>query len=167
MKNFTQAAVVAASFIALTACKPSAPPAADTAADEAVFHAATVTWADAYNAGNVDRIVALYAEDAVLMPPDAPAASGPAAIHDFLAADIAAAKSGGFIMALGDNGIGVSGNLGWHDGTFTVTNAAGVTVVTGKWVETWHKADGKWLMIRDIWNSDAPAAADAPVAPAQ
>ena len=161
MQNLKKAAVVAASFIALTACKPSTPPAADTAADEAAFHAGTVTWAEAYNAGDIDRIVTLYAEDAVLMPPDAPAASGHAAMRDFLAADSAAAKAGGLTMALSENGMGASGNLGWHAGTYVMTDTTGAAVVTGKWVETWRKADGKWLIIRDIWNNDAPPAAPA------
>ena len=161
MHNFTKTAVVAASLIAVTACAPSAPPAADTAADEAVFRAGSITWVEGYNAGDVDRIVALYAEDAVVMPPNVPAASGHAAIRKYLAADTAAAKAGGMTMALADDGVGVSGNLGWHSGTFKVTNAAGATVDTGKWVETWRKAEGEWHIIRDIWNSDAAPAAAA------
>lgn len=130
------------------------------------MRAATVTWAAGYNAGDVDKIAALYAEDAIAMPPGAPAAKGRAAIRAYLAADTAAAKAGGVKLSLADDGMGVSGSLGWHSGTVTVTNAAGATLETGKWLETWRKADGKWLMIRDIWNTDAPPAPAAPSAPA-
>jgi len=163
MPNFKMVVVVAASLVALTACEPSTPPAANTAADEAVMHAATVTWAEAYNAGEVDRILTLYAEDAVVMPPNAPAAKGQAAIRAFLAEDSAAAKAAGLRMGLGEDGLGVSGNLAWHSGTYTVTDAADAMADTGKWVEIWLKADGKWHMIRDIWNSDtAPPAPESP-----
>jgi hypothetical protein len=48
-----------------------------------------------------------------------------------------------------------------------MTDKAGATVETGKWLETLHKADGKWLISHDIWNADAKAAAAAaPAAPA-
>jgi len=50
----------------------------------------------------------------------------------------------------------VSGDLGWEWGTFTVTNKSGATVDKGKYVTVCAKKDGKWLIIRDIWNSDGP-----------
>lgn len=72
---------------------------------------------EAYNAGDVDRIVALYAEDAVMMPPNAPAASDHAAMRTFLAADIAATKAAGLTLALGESSAGIAGNLGWASGS--------------------------------------------------
>src|SRR6202795_4693143 len=62
-------------------------------ADEAAIRAGTVLWTDAYNAGEVDKIVALYTEDAVVMPANASALTGRAAIKGFLTNDIAAAKA--------------------------------------------------------------------------
>jgi hypothetical protein len=44
----------------------------------------------------------------------------------------------------------------------------GAVVETGKFLSVSRKKDGKWLYIRDTWNSDAPpapAAAPAPAAP--
>ena len=81
--------------LVLSACAPAAPPAVDTAADEAALKAATATWMEAYNAGDVEKIVALYAEDGVLMPPHAAVATGHAAIRAFLTADTAGAKAAG------------------------------------------------------------------------
>jgi hypothetical protein len=26
----------------------------------------------------------------------------------------------------------------------------------GKYLAEWHKIDGEWLMVSDIWNNDAP-----------
>lgn len=163
MSHFRNAAMVAAGLAMLAGCAKTGAP-VDTAADEATIRANTVAWVEAYNAGDLDKIVAMYTNDAILMPPDAPAATGHEAMKQFLAADIAASKAAGVGFALDTEASGVSGDLGWHSGTYHVKDAAGATVVTGKYVEVWHKADGKWLMIRDIYNNDAAAAAAAPVA---
>jgi ketosteroid isomerase-like protein len=131
---------------------------ATLATDEAAIRAGTVLWNDAYNAGEVDKIVALYAEDAVLMPTNAPALIGRAAIKDFLTKDIAAAKAEGLTDKDGIGDVGISGDLAWHAGTSSVIDAAGKTVETGKYIEVWQRTNGKWLMVRDIWNDDAPTA---------
>src|SRR5215216_2041270 len=81
-------------LIAVSACS-SAPATVDTTADEAALKAATQTWLTAYNAGDADTIVSLYADDAVLMPPHAGVASGKAAIREFIAKDSAGAKAAG------------------------------------------------------------------------
>jgi ketosteroid isomerase-like protein len=126
------------------------------AADETVIRAATVLWNDAYNAGEVDKIVALYAEDAVVMPGNAPALRGRAALKDFLTKDIAATKAEGLTEKDGISDVGISGDLAWHAGTSSVIDSAGKTVETGKYIEVWRRVNGQWLMIRDIWNDDAP-----------
>jgi ketosteroid isomerase-like protein len=127
-----------------------------TAADEATIRAGTGIWTDAYNAGEVDKIVALYTEDAVVMPANVPALKGHAAIKDFLMKDTAAAKSAGLTAKDGVGDVGISGDLAWHAGTSSIVDASGKTVETGKYVEVWRRIDGKWLMVRDIWNDDAP-----------
>jgi len=52
--------------------------------------------------------------------------------------------------------VGVSKDLGWEWGTLTVTDKSGATVHAGKYVTVFGRKDGKWLILRDIWNSDAP-----------
>ena len=126
--------------------------------DEAAIRAGTTLWTDAYNAGEVDKIVALYTEDAVVMPSNAPALRGRAAIKDFLTKDIAAAKAAGLTTKDGVGDVGIAGDLAWHAGTSSVIDAAGKTIETGKYIEVWRRINGQWLMIRDIWNDDAPPA---------
>jgi uncharacterized protein (TIGR02246 family) len=152
--------VLIVSFVigVVAGCSPSGPAgttAASTAADEAVIRAGTETWNTAYNAGDVEKIVALYAEDAVVMPPYAPALKGREAIREYLTKDIAAAKAAGLTGKDGTSAVGVSGDLAWHAGTSSVIDATGKTVETGNYVEVWRRTNGKWLMVRDIWNDDA------------
>jgi len=132
-------------------CSPKPP---DThVADEAAIRAINPSWFSAYNSGNVDAIVALYGEDAVLSAPGAPAGRGHAAIREILAKGIA---DGMALHAGSTTDAGVSGDLGWEWGTFTVSDKSDVTVDAGKYVTVYARKDGKWLIIRDIWNSDGP-----------
>jgi ketosteroid isomerase-like protein len=100
------------------------------------------------------------------MRPEAPAASGRAAIGEFLGANSAGTKAAGLTFNIpGDGPVQVSGDLAYESGSFSVTDAAGATVATGKYIGVFNKIDGKWLLVRDTWNTDAPAA-PAPAAEA-
>jgi ketosteroid isomerase-like protein len=150
--------VVAVCFLALLAVQCNQKPAPDTrAADEAAIRAMSPAWFKAYNAGGVDGIVALYTDDAILSPPGAPAARGHAAMREYLMKDVAAASSAGITLHGGPTtDVGISGDLGWESGTFTVTDKAGATVDKGKYVTVCERKNGEWIIIRDIWNSDGP-----------
>ena len=139
----------------LSACAPAAP-AVDTAAEEAALKATTATWLKAYNAGDVEKIVALYAEDGVLMPPHAAVATGHAAIRAFLTADTAGAKAAGVKLVPGATIAGVAGDTGWESGSYTVADASGATVDSGSYLSVSRKVNGKWLYVRDTYNSDRP-----------
>src|SRR6185369_7072257 len=152
-------------MLVLSACAPAASPAADTTADEAALKAATSTWIEAYNAGEVEKMVALYEDDAVLMPPHAPVAQGHAAMRTFLNAETAGAKAAGVKLVPGTSTAGVSGDTGWESGSYTVTNASSATVDSGSYLSVSHKLNGKWLYHRDTWNSDQPLPAPPPAKP--
>ncbi|MBV6423463.1 MAG: hypothetical protein NAOJABEB_01256 [Steroidobacteraceae bacterium] len=164
MHRLARAALVAAGLLAVVGCTPSGPDAGNTKADEDTMRRGTERWIGAYSKGDVDAIMALYTEDAVVMPPGAHAATTPEALRDFLTTDIA--TSAGLTFELGDSATGVSGDLGWHAGAFSVKNSAGETVNTGKYLEVWRRANGKWLIVRDMWNLDAAPGSVASPAPA-
>jgi ketosteroid isomerase-like protein len=154
--------LLAASFAAITACAPAAAP--DTAADQAQLEAEAPAWFDHYNKGDADAVANLYADDAVIMPAGAPAAAGRAAIRDYIVADMAQTKAGGFSFKNGAvTGVSVSGDGAWLTGNFEVVDAAGATVDSGKYLSVYTRTADGWKLIRDIWNSDnAPAAPAAP-----
>jgi uncharacterized protein (TIGR02246 family) len=138
----------------------------DTAADEATLKGMTAAWLDAYNAGDVEKIVAMYTEDAVLMPPHAAVANGHAGIRAFLTTDTAAAKAAGVKLVLdaGAATVGIEGDTGWESGYYTVSDASGATVDSGSYMSVARKANGQWHLIRDTYNSDRPLPAPAPAA---
>lgn len=142
----------------LAACTPLASGTAgkSTAADdEAAIRAAGQAWDDAYKALNADALAALYAPDAVLMPETARTAKGEAAIRQFLGIYVGLLAEGGYKPLIDNAGdIEVSGNLAIRSGTYAITDKDGMSVDTGKWLETWRKTDGQWRISRDIWNSD-------------
>ena len=163
MGTLRHLALVIGTVIALSACAPAAPPPVDAAAEEAALKAMTAAWLDAYNAGDVEKIVAMYAEDAVLMPPHAPVATGRAGIRAFLTTDTAAAKAAGVKLVPGAATAGVAGDTGWESGSFTIA-ASGATVDSGSYLSVARKSNGKWLLIRDIYNSARPLPAPVPAA---
>jgi uncharacterized protein (TIGR02246 family) len=167
MNRFTSTSWLAVGIFALAGSAAGLGHAASPAsADEAALRAQTAAWEKAYNGGDAKGVAAQYAEDALLLPPGAPGVSGRAAILAFFTKDIADSKAGGAIFVLNPKtDVGVSGNLGWESGTYKVT-VKGAVVDTGKFLSVSRKKDGKWLYIRDTWNSDVPPAAPAPAAAA-
>lgn len=157
MSHFKHTVLLAASMLVLAGCAQGAARPADTAADEAAVREAGAAWFTAYSAGDAEGVAALYADDAVVNPPGSPPARGSAAIREAVAKDIANSSGGGFSLKPGsESEIGVSGDLAWEWNTFTVQDKSGATVDAGKYVTLFQRRDGKWLIIRDIWNSDNP-----------
>lgn len=162
MNILKSAAIIAVGLLALAGCKPAAQ---DTAAETAAIQAINEAWGSNYNAGDAGAVANLYAEDALLMPPGARAASGHEAILAFLTSDVAASQAAGLTdHVLSDaDAIHISGDMAWQNGSFTVTDASGATVDAGKYLSVFRKKDGQWHLYRDTWNSDnAPAPAAAP-----
>ena len=141
-------------MIAATACTQKT---ADTISDDATLRSGTETWAKAFNAGDADGIVALYTDDAVVMPPGAAVLRGKTALKAYFVKSIAESQSaGGVRFESGSSETDFSGELAWHSGVFSVRSKSGALLQTGKYVEIWHRKNGKWQILRDIWNNDAP-----------
>ena len=161
MSPITKAAGVLCTIVALAIFSVEAV-AADAAKEIAALQAADKNWEKAYAAGNADAVANLYDEQAVLLPPGAPAVKGRAAIKSFFVKDTAESQKAGVAFILGPNPMGgVSGDMGWQSGTYAVKDKSGKAVETGKYLSVSRKTDGKWLYVRDTWNADgAPAPAE-------
>src|SRR5678815_1411937 len=141
-------------------------PKQDTAADKTKMESDALAWFDAFAKADSTALAAMYTEDAVLMPPTAPTVTGRAAIQSALglmATQTLAAK-----VTVKNNavtGSEVCGDIGWISGTYTAADSTGNTIDTGSYLSIHHRVNGAWLYVRDIWNSDRPAApaASAPM----
>ena len=157
--------LVLAGWIALLTftlgCQPQAPP--DTrAAVESALKELDAQWSKAAGAKDVDKTVSYYADDAIVLPTNAPAATTKEAIRGVWKDMI---TNPGFAGGWKATRVEVarSGDLAYLSGTYelTMNDASGKPVTDrGKYVEVWKKqADGKWKTVADIWNSDLPAPA--------
>ena len=155
------ATLIGLALIALIAS--AQPSAADTATEVAAIHAVDDVWVKAFNGGDADTMAAQYDEHAVLLPPGAPAARGRAAIRAFFAKMMPEATKEGLAFSLGDKPAGgARGDMGWSSGSYVLKDKTGKVIDTGKYLSVSKKKDGKWLYIRDTWNSDGPPAAAEP-----
>jgi ketosteroid isomerase-like protein len=146
--------------LAWSACGPATD---TTASGEGALKAAVRAYPDAYNAGDVETIVALFAEDGALMAPNEPAANGHAAIRASVTAQTTGAKAAGVKLVAGASTTHVAGDMGWESGSYSVTDASG-TVDSGNYLIVAHKSNGKWLYDRVTYNSDRPLPAASPAA---
>jgi ketosteroid isomerase-like protein len=158
-------AVAACLLLLSAACapKPAAPDPAATAAENAKLRAESLVWFEHFAKADGPAMGNLYAEDAILMPPGAPAVTGRTAIAKFLGDESAGAKAAGIALKNREvTGSGIDGELGWISGTYDVVDASGAVVDSGNYLSVHHKIHGQWLYIRDTWNSDKPVAPAAP-----
>jgi ketosteroid isomerase-like protein len=130
---------------------------AKDASGVAGVQAADGAWLKAYTGGQLENVVALYDENAIVYPPASTPVQGRAAIQEFFAKDMAAFAKSGLVMTLGANPSGgTSGDLGWSSGTWEVKDNAGKVVDSGWYFSVSKKKAGKWLYVRDSWDSSNP-----------
>jgi hypothetical protein len=53
----------------------------------------------------------------------------------------------------------VNGDWGWNSGSYTIQDGSGQSVDSGSYLSVSHKVGGKWLYVRDTYNSDQPVPA--------
>ena len=129
-----------------------APPAAQESPELA---AKSVAWEEAMNSKDVEAVVALYSENARLMPPNAETGQG----HDAVREAFGGMIDAGLSVDLETTEALAAGNLGTRIGTYVLTSDDGTEVDHGKYIETWEKVEGEWVITNDIWNSDVPIGA--------
>lgn len=112
-------------------------------------------YAAASNARDVDAVAAYYADDAHSLADQEPTRKGMADIKASIARDFEKDTSGNTVsFAVTD--VWAAGNYAIETGTWTDKDKDGNAVATGKYMTLFEKRDGKYLAIRDIWNSDKP-----------
>jgi ketosteroid isomerase-like protein len=128
--------------------------AADSKLEKAVRDA-DAEWSKVAVAKDLDKTVAFYADDAVILPPNQPAVTNKDGIRNLWK---------GFLDSFIDISwktarveVAKSGDMAVLTGTYEMTMKDG-SKDKGKYCEVWQKkADGKWKVGMDMFSSDLPA----------
>jgi ketosteroid isomerase-like protein len=152
--------VLTASSLLTAACGPSAE--VDNRAAVAALQAADEQWSAAAGRHDVARTVAFYAEDAVMLPPNAPTITDRNSIRQAWV-DMLGPSTLSMSWKASKTEVAKSGELGYIYGTYqdSVQDPKGGPPVhdSGKTVEVWKKQrDGNWKCIVDAYSSDLPSA---------
>jgi ketosteroid isomerase-like protein len=137
-----------------SSCAPTAAPDM-RAAEEAAIRATDEQWSATAAKNDLAGTVAFYADDAVMLPPNAPISRDAKAIHDSWAGLLTPHTTLSWKVTKVE--VAKSGELGYLYGTYELSMQDPVVHDTGKMVEVWKKqTDGKWKCIVDTYNSDLP-----------
>lgn len=131
--------------------RPRKPPTANAAS---MIRQIGGQWARHWNAGDLDAVVAFYAQDAVYFPAHHPAVHGRLAIHEYLRGPL---RHGVRDLAFEVTYIKQSGQVAWDVGTYrmNVPQSDGSTKEDrGKYLTVWKRVGPRWLIAADAWSSD-------------
>ena len=114
---------------------------------------------------NLDAVTSLYATDAVLMAPNTPPARGQPAVREWWAQTMNLTNPSVTLTSTKID-VAASGDLAPDVGTyvFTATSPEGPINDRGKYMVKFRKIGSDWKIASDIFNSDLPMQAPAPVA---
>ncbi len=145
--------------LATSGCAPQV----DVEAERAAIRTVDGQMVAAINAGDLDRWLRFFTDDAIIMPPNAPAVVGKEAIREFVS-DLMASTDFAVSHDLGKVEVSRSGDLAYVSYAYelTLNDPEGKPVSDrGKDISVLKKQpDGMWKVVLDIWNSDQPAATD-------
>jgi uncharacterized protein (TIGR02246 family) len=152
--------VLIASVFVAASCGPAAT-SNGGAGDAAAIRTLDEQWSATAAKNDVEGTVAFYADDAVLLPGNAPIARDRKSIRESWAGLLGPNTAVAWKVSKVE--VAKSGDIGYLYGTYSLSirDPKGGPAVsdTGKLVEIWKKqADGKWKCIVDTYNSDLPAA---------
>jgi len=127
-----------------------------TDVDIAAIRVSTESFAQAWQSGDFDTLIALYTEGAILMPPNAPLAQGEAAIRAFME-NFPPVREASLTIEEVDGLKGMAYVRGTYSITIELEGVPAPIQDTGKYIEIRRKQeDDSWLIAIDIFNSDLP-----------
>lgn len=118
------------------------------------------TWMAAVKNQDAEAVAALYAEDAMLMAPNAPSIHGKNGAKDFFAS---AMSSGIKEVSLSTEEVHGDGDFAIERGAYEMRVDGNTVVDKGKYLVHWKNIDGEWKFYRDMFSSDMPPPAAQPL----
>jgi ketosteroid isomerase-like protein len=124
-------------------------------------------WSKAVGAHDLEKTIAFYSGDAIVLPPNGPSITTKDGIHDMWKQILGDMTSMSWTATRVE--VAKSGELGYVTGTYelTIKDASGELINDkGKYLEVWKKqTDGAWKCGADMFSSDLPASAPTSPAP--
>ncbi len=153
---------VAAVLLALAVACGGAENGADADAARAEIERMGHQWEEAANTAQVERLLDVYAPDAVILPPGGPLIEGSQTIRELFRQEFERFDTK---IAFTTQAIEVDGDLAYRRGRYvwrgTPRGSAEAFETTNKFLEVWERqSDGSWKIAVDMWNaaeSQAPA----------
>jgi ketosteroid isomerase-like protein len=137
--------------VAVSACATGANQQEFTRADADAVRKTAADLSAAFNAKEVDKIINLYADNSVFMPPNAPLMRGREPLQSFYTGMIAQASQ----LELNSEEVNGHGPIAFDSGTYSLTYAKGGRD-RGKYVRILRNTAGYWRTEKTIWSSDFP-----------
>jgi uncharacterized protein (TIGR02246 family) len=152
----TRSACLLAILAAVSCTDGPRPEPEDDASRRASVDSAANRLVAALRANASDSLLALMAEDVVLMPPNESILKGKAAVRTWYDQFLAQLRTSSLTIA--DREVLIGGEWATEVATFEwelVPVGGGEAVVDrGSYIQVWHQEpDGRWLFAREIWNS--------------
>jgi len=128
--------------------------------DLAAIRRTTAQLVAAVNASDASRVLDVWADDGVLMPPGHPPVHGRAALREYFDNLFVRAR---FAFEFQSSAIELTEDMAIERVSYTVmmwpANGPGPIADGGKGLHVYRRqADGTWKLVVDIWNSDRPPA---------
>jgi ketosteroid isomerase-like protein len=122
--------------------------------DTQAIRQATTTLETAFNAKDVDKILSLYTDNSVFMPPNKPLLRGRASLKGFYEGLL---TGGSTDLKLTSEDVAGHGPLAYESGSYSMMN--GSTHDRGKFLFVFRNMGGNWKIEYTSWSSDLPATA--------
>jgi ketosteroid isomerase-like protein len=119
--------------------------------DQQAMRAATSTLETSFNAKDVEKILALYTENSVFMPPNKPLLRGRASLKGFYDGLI---NGGSKDLKLTPADVAGHGPLAYESGSYSMVN--GTVPDRGKYLFIFRNMNGSWKIEYTSWSSDLP-----------
>ena len=139
--------------IAVSACATGAKQQEFSRSDIDAIKKNAVELSAAYNEKDVDKIVQLYADNSIFMPPNAPLLRGREPLKSFYSEMMA---NGATQLQLEPDDVAGHGPIAYESGTYHVNYANGRRD-RGKYLLVLRNMAGTWRTEKTIWSSDLPS----------
>lgn len=119
--------------------------------DQQAIREATSTLQTAFNAKDVDKILSLYTENSVFMPPNKPLLRGRSSLKGFYDGLM---NAGSKDLKLAPADVAGHGPLAYESGSYSMMN--GDVPDRGKYLFIFRNMSGTWKIEYTSWSSDLP-----------